>query len=587
MQNQPTRFRRLFNILRSSEVTLGVSTSIIVGVVAGLGAVGFRHLITAFQWVFFEKGADWLSPLGDYYIILIPAIGGLLVGFLIHSLASEAKGEGPPEVMEAITIKGGRIRAVVAPVKVLASSICIGSGGSVGREGPIVQIGASAGSAIGQWLRLPPNWIKTFVLCGAAGGVAATFNAPIGGVLFAIEVLQGQARIRHVGFVVISAVAAEFVTHWLLDDSPSFTIAEDYSMVSSWEILPYAMLGLIAGLLSIGFIRLFFACEDIIDHVKIPAYLKPAIGGLLIGGIGYFFPDILGVGYGEILGFATEGGVDKALAGKLGLSMLVILIFVKMAATSITLGSGGSGGIFAPSLFIGAMLGGAMGTIVHTIAPEATGTSEPYAVLGMAAFFAAAVRGPFTSIILLFEMTRNYDLILPLMIVVSISTLVARGISRESIYTRRLVRKGIDIHQTQQADIMSRIMVNELMTVGFPTVNHKMLVLDLVEKLHQENAHGFPVLDNDGKLWGVATLQDVEAAMSRNESGLLVKDIATRSPVVTYPDESVHDALARFGGHDAKHIIVVDRQDSKKLLGVLRRRDIIRAYTKAIGNRTE
>jgi chloride channel protein, CIC family len=564
-----------------------------VGLLAGLGAVVFRWMIRGFQRIFFGQGAEWLGFLGHYYVVLLPAVGGLLFGPLIYFLAREAKGEGPPEVMEAVAIKGGRIRSRVAAVKALASAICIGSGGSVGREGPIVQIGSSVGSAVGQWLTLPEEWIKTLVLCGAAGGISATFNAPIGGIFFALEVIQRRFIAGNFGFVVISSVTADFIAHRFLGSMPSFIIPP-YSMASNWEILPYALLGILAGLFPLGFIRFFYKCEDFFSGLKFPEYLKPVLGGIVIGLIGLYYFDVFGVGYGGSYGvggiFLERGGVDKALVGEIGLATLLILMLLKIFATSVTLGSGGSGGIFAPSLFMGAMLGGAIGIVVYRLFPTITISSEAeasgaYALVGMGAFFATTVHGPITAIIMLFEMTRNYDLILPLMTAVVISMLTARAFSRESIYTLKLVRRGVDVHQEEQADMMKNITVGEVMTHDFPTVPPSMRISELMEELHQSGHHGFPIVDENGSFCGIVTLQDVEAGVARKDPTLTAGDIATKSPVVAYPDQSIHDALAQFGGRDVGRIPVVDRNNPKKLLGVLRRHDVVRAYTKAVAKK--
>jgi chloride channel protein, CIC family len=586
-------FILLWNRLRSSDA-MGIALAVMVGLLAGLGAVVFRWLIKGFQRIFFEQGATWFGFLGQYYVIVLPVLGGLLVGPLIYFLAREAKGEGPPEVMEAVAIKGGRIRARVAAIKTLASSICIGSGGSVGREGPIVQIGSSIGSTTGQWLRLSEDWIKTLVLCGAAGGVSATFNAPIGGVFFALEVIQRRFVAANLGFVVISSVTADFIAHRFLGTTPSFSIPT-YSMGSNWEILPYALLGILAGLGSLFFIRFFFRCEDVFAAMKFPDYLKPALGGIIIGIIGVYYFDIFGVGYGGSYGvggvFVGEGGVDKALIGEIGLATLIIIFFLKIVATSVTLGSGGSGGIFAPSLFLGAMLGGAFGIIVYRLfpgiaVPSEAEASSAYALVGMGAFFAATVHGPITAIIMLFEMTRNYTLILPLMTAVVISMLTARAFSRESIYTLKLKRRGVDIHKQEQTDVMKKITVGEVMTRDFPTVFPSTPVSQIMDELHQSGHHGFPVVDKGGNFCGIVTLEDVEAALFRKDQALTADDIATKSPIVAYPDQSIHDALVQFGGHDVGRIPVVDRANPKKLLGVLRRHDVIKAYKEAVSKQS-
>ncbi|RLC96663.1 MAG: chloride channel protein [Chloroflexi bacterium] len=585
--------QRIWSAVRGSEVTAGILLAAVVGAFAGLGAVAFRELITRFQWVFFNRGAVLLDVLGDNYVVVIPIAGALIFGPLIYFVAREAKGEGPPEVMEAVAVGGGRIRSRVAIVKALASSICIGSGGSVGREGPIVQIGASVGSTVGQWLRMPEGWVKTMVLCGAAGGISATFNAPIGGVLFALEVLQRRFVPGNLVSLVISSVTADAVAHQFLGQKPSFSITA-YRMASHWEILPYALLGIIAGLAALLFVRFFYRVEDLFSVVRLPGYLKPALGGIVLGLIGMHYAEVFGVGYGEgyTVGgvFMDSGAVDTALLGEMTLKMTLLLMVMKVVATSVTLGSGGSGGVFAPSLFIGSMLGAAFGIVMHNLAPGITSDtvaeiSGSYALVGMGAFFAATVHGPITAIILLFEMTRDYALILPLMTAVVFSLVVARGVSRESIYTLRLVRRGVDIHRQEAADLLSSVKVRQVMTRSFPTVSPSMPVSELVNKLHESGHHGFPVVDESGNLVGVVTLEDVEGVMSRLEPGLTVGDIANKSPIVAYPDQSIHDAVAQLGGRDVGRIPVVDPRNPKRLLGCLRRHDIIRAYSRALGNR--
>lgn len=592
-QHLASSLRSLSKRLRNSEATVGIGLAILVGLLSGLGAVAFIYMIKAFQWVFFNQGATALKFLHDYYVILLPVMGGLIIGPLIYLLAREAKGDGPPEVMEAAALKGGRIRAHVAAVKALVSAICIGSGGSVGREGPIIQIGSSIGSTISQWLRLPEDWTKTMLLCGAAGGISAIFNAPIGGVFFALEVIQRRFMAANLGFVVISSVTANFIAHRFLGDTPSFAIP-GYTMASYWEIVPYILLGIICGLVAVGFVRFFFKCEDLFDGLRMPQYIKPAVGGIIIGLIGVWYFDILGVGYGGTYGiggvFTGQGAVDKAMLGEIGLATLLILMVLKIVATSVSLGSGGSGGTFAPSLFIGSMLGGAFGLAVHRLfptitAPSAADASGAYALVGMGALFAGVVHGPITAVILLFEMTRNYTLILPLMAAVVFSMAVARGFSRESIYTTVLVRRGIDIHRKEEADAMAAVTVGEAMTRDFPTVLPSTTVPELMEKLHESGHHGFPIVDEKGDFCGIVTLQDVEEAASRKAPALTAADIATKSPIVAYPDQSVRDALAQLGGRDVGRIPVVDRDNPKKLLGVLRRHDVVRAYTKAMASK--
>jgi CIC family chloride channel protein len=581
---QRSVFYNILNKFRSSEIISGIVIAIVVGVVAGFGAIAFRWVIKSFQFLFFGGGGAVLDFMGQYYIILLPAIGGLIVGLLVHFGAREAKGHGVPEVMEAVTVRGGRIRPRVSLVKALASSICIGSGGSVGREGPIVQIGSSFGSTIGQWLRLSDDWVRTLVACGAAGGISATFNTPIGGTFFALEVIMGRFVTPRFGFVVISAVAADVISRMFLGEQASFGVVS-YTMVSYWEIIPYALLGVISALVAVAFTRLLYKCEDMFDLLHIPEYIKPVIGGIGVGLIGLYSYDLLGVGYGDVY-WVSRMSTDQALMGQIALQSLIILLVLKMAATSLTLGSGGSGGIFAPSLFIGSMLGGILGTLAHMLFPSIIAPSGAYALVGMAAVFAGATRAPITAIIILFEMTMDYKIILPLMIAVVTSTVVSRSLSHETIYTLKLMRRGIDIRQLEQTSPMREVTAAQAMTHNYSSVPPTMSVSKLVNELRKTGYHGLPVVDKLGNLCGVVTPSDVEAAISRGDiENLTVDDISTKSLIVAYPDEYLHDVLVKLGAQEVGRIPVVDRSNPKRLLGILQRPDIIRAYVKKVARK--
>ncbi len=562
----------LIQRFRSSEFAFGTTLAVTVGIVAGLGAVAFRWLISFFHELFFDHGADILGFMGQYYVILLPVLGGLIVGLLIHfSGARETKGHGVPEVMEAVTTAGGRIRARVGAVKVLVSSITIGSGGSAGREGPIVQIGSTIGSILGQRLKLSQEWIKTLVACGAASGISATFNAPIAGVFFAHEVILGRIFTRHFGFVVISSVLAGVIAHAFLGDLQSFSIPT-YGLNTHWELALYFVLGAACALIAVVFIRTLYKTEDIFDAARIPGYVKPALGGIAVGLIGLYNPYLFGVGY---------DGVEQALLGKLGLVTLVALVLLKILATSFTLGSGASGGIFAPSLFMGAMFGGIFGDTANRAFPGLVAPSGAYALVGMAAVFSAATRAPITAIIILFEMTRDYAIILPLMLAVVVSTLIAYRLSRDNIYTLKLRRQGITFRPREEVDLLERVSVREVMTRNFPTVSPETTLAQIADRFAKSRHHGFPVVDKQGNLKGVVALADVEAKMGSSES-LTAADIATTELITAYPDETLHDVVHRLGSTEVGRIPVVDRKAPSRLVGLLRRRDIVKAYAKAV-----
>jgi CIC family chloride channel protein len=578
VQELARRIRRLLDRWQPPETGVLIVTALIVGLGGGLGAVAFRWLINSFRHFFFDVMRDWLWFMGPAYVVVVPALGGLIVGLLVYFFAREAKGHGVPEVMEAIAIRGGRIRPVVVVVKSLASSVCIGSGGSVGREGPIVQIGSALGSTVGQLLRLSDERVRNLVACGAAAGIAATFNAPIAGVIFALEVILGEFSVAYFSTVVISSVTASVVGRIAFGNVPAFVIPE-YSLVSPWELLLYVLMGGLAGLVALLFVRVLYWSEDLFDDWRFPEYVKPAAGGLLVGVIGFYFPQVFGVGYPAI---------GDALLGRMALGIMGLLILLKILATSLTIGSGGSGGVFAPSLFIGAMAGGVFGTVAHRILPGITAAPGAYALVGMAAVFAGAAHAPITAIIILFEMTNDYRIILPLMLATVVSTLLAQRLYPESIYTLKLSRRGVRLEHGRDIDVMQGVLVGEAMTTHVETVDADLALPELDLAFRETHHHGFPVLDASGELFGVVTIQDLERAKERESiNGLLVRDVATRRVLVAYPDEPVWAALKRLGTRDVGRLPVVDRQNPKRLVGAIRRHDIVRAYQVGIGRKLD
>ena len=513
----------------------------------------------------------------EYYVIIIPAAGGLIVWAIIKiTRSSEAKGHGVPEVMSAVIIRGGRIRARIALSKILASSVCIGSGGSVGREGPIVQIGSTIGSSIGSWLGLSTDWVKTLVACGAAGGISATFNAPLAGIFFAGEVILGRIFTKHFGFVLISSVIAAAVAHILLGDLQSFDVPV-YNLTNNWELITYFGLGITCAVVALAFVWLLYKTEDFFDKLRLPGFVKPVIGGLMIGIMGWYAPYIFGVGY---------EGVEQALHGNIGLISLLILLGLKLLATSITIGSGGSGGIFAPSLFIGAMYGGVFGSLANRFLPNIVGPQGGYSMVGMAAVFAAAARAPITAIIIVFEMTRDYAIILPVMLAVAASTFIARTIYRESIYTTKLTRQGINISRREEIDVLEKILVSEIMTRRYPFVNTETSIEELRKMFRDNKFHSLPVIDKNKNFKGMVSIKDLESCASGDSQCLTVSDICTTcNLVVAYPDESLHEVMNRLGIRDLARIPVADRKKPTRLVGILRRSDIINAYTRSLSER--
>ncbi len=594
----------LMDRLRPSEGTVMLVMAAAVGAGTGLAAVLFIRLIALTGQLLYVGLPTALGMHGRGLVALAPAIGGVFAGLIVAYFAAEAKGHGVPEVIQAIVLKGGRIRTRVAAAKIAASALCIGSGGSAGREGPIVQVGAAIGSSAGQALGLSSARIRNLVACGAAAGIAAAFNAPIAGVLFAMEIILAELHLPDLGNVVVSAVSGAIVARVFLGESPAFDVPR-YSMQSPGEIVLFVVLGVLAAAAAVGFIRMLYGFEDLFDHWRAPLALKPAVGGLALGVLGFAYPLILAAGpltaeqaglgqplsehlpqvYGS--GFAT---IEQALQGKLPFALLLALIFLKPFATSLTLGSGNSGGVFAPALFLGSALGGAFGQAAAMVMPGATESSGAYATVGMAAVFAGAARAPFTAIMIVFEMTDDYRLMLPLMAAVVTSYIVSERLHKESIYTLKLVRRGIRLQGGRDLDVMAAVRLDEVMVSDPMTVPSDLPLPLLVEEFVRTGRHGFPVMDDEGRLLGIVSLEDYRDAVARDPSAadhLVVGDIATRDVVVAFPDETVADALRRMAPRDLSRLPVVSRADKRRLLGVVRRNDIVRAYELGVVRREE
>jgi len=571
------RWRISASRLRIPDLARGILLAILIGLAAGMAAVLFKWMIAWLQRGFFDGGETALGFMDRYYVILIPAVGGLVVGLLVHFLARGAKGYGVAEVIIAVNARGGRMRRLASVVHTVASAVCIGSGGSAGLHGPVVHAGSSIGSAVGQWLKLPEDWVKLFVACGAAGGIAATFNAPIAGIFFAQELILRRFSARNFILVGLSSVAASFVARDFFGDTPIFSHVPRYTWFSGWEILFYAILGIVAAIVAVGFIRAEFMCEGLFNRWRFPVWLKPAVGGLAVGVTGLFFPSIFGVGY---------EAAELAIVGGLGAGTLVTLCLLKIVATSLSLGSGGRGGTFAPSLFMGAMIGGAFGMGIHTAFPTIAPQAGAYGLVGMGAVFAACSFAPITAILILFEITRDYLIILPLLMAVVTSTFIAHRLSRDSIYTGRVRREGVEIMEGE-LDPLRHVTVGGTMTRDFPTVSPEMPVNELLNEFERTGHHGFPVVNEEGRLLGVVTLSDVEEAVKGRAAEFTAGDIATKNPVTAYPDERVRVVMRRFADMDVGRIPVVSRDDPTRLLGCLRRHDIIRAYSRAVMTRRE
>lgn len=550
--------------------------AILIGVLAGYGAVLFKYLLKSVQWVFYQNTGDILffaDTIPLWMKIVMPTVGGLVVGLVVSYFASEAKGHGVPEVIQAIALRGGRIRKRVAAAKIFASAVTIGSGGSVGREGPMVQIGASIGSSIGQLFQVPGVYMRTLVGCGAAAGIAATFNAPIAGVLFALEIIIGDFGVMQFSPVVLSSVTATAISRYYFGDFPHFSIPE-YSIVSHWEYVLYPILGVITGFVALTFTKVLYLFEDGFEAVPIPDWIKPAIGGALLGCVFAIFPEVFGVGY---------GAMNLALTNSMELWPLFILIWIKILASSITLGSGGSGGIFAPSLFMGCMTGGAFGMVVHSLFPAHTAMPGAYALVAMGGLVAGTTYAPITAILIIFEMTSDYSIILPLMLTCITATVMNSTIRRASIYTTKLLRRGIDIEAGRERHLLEHMVVKDVMTRDIVTIPESMPLDQIIQTFKTENAPYLHVVDGE-RLTGIISFRDIRTLL--HEDGLLeliiANDISTRDLVTVALDDTLQAALDKITDRGVSQLPVLTSKLERKLAGTLTESAINTAYNSAI-----
>ena len=563
-----TRFVRRVRTVRLSENQLFAFLAVAIGIAGGLAAVGLHELIGWVSEIFEEIRLTFVGPLGDFAVIVPVVLGGLLVGPMVFRLASEAKGHGVPEVMEAVQTKGGRIRPRVASVKALASAITIGSGGSAGREGPIVQIGSTLGSLISRPFKMSDRRRSTYA-AGAAAGVAAIFNAPLAGVFFALEVVLRSFTARGFSTVVISAVTANAVWRVLVSDDPVLTV-EPLKLEHPMELVLYGVLGLFAAVIAFGFVRLLYVVEDRFETLPVVGDFKPAIGAFVVGAIGVASVDVLG------------SGIDRALAGNIAIVTVLLLLVGKAVATFFTLGSGGSGGVFSPSLFIGAFLGAAYGSLVHELFPGVAPEEGAYAVVGMAAVFAASAQAPMASIFIVFEMTNDFDLIMPLMTACAVSTVGYTVLKRESIYMEKLIRKRVNFDPERDQNLMETVRLTRAAEAKYLAVRATTSIRDVAEQLDWSAEKYVIAVSGDRSLRCVVPRSAVYDAVRSGDAGQMhdVRDLGDPSMPVAHPNDTLEMGMEMLEDSGTDFLPVVDWNE--RVLGVATRFAIVRAYEEAL-----
>ena len=563
--------------IRTSQTFALVAIAAVVGLATGMGVWFFKRIIDAVQFVMTQGFGPFEPGFGKWIIIFIPVVGGIIVGLTSHYLIGEERLHGVAGVMELVALAGGRLRYKSAPVKAIASAIAIGTGAPVGPEDPSVQIGANIGSMVAQLLRLSDERIRMLVAAGSAAAIAAAFNAPIAGVFFALELILGEIDGNALGMMLVASVASSAFTQAVSGPEPAFHVPT-YAFKSAWEFPLYLGLGLLAGPISAAYIRLLYTMQDFFHGIELPAWLKTAATGLIIGIVGLFLPKVLGIGYDTIQEILNKN--DFAIW------LLLALLFVKLILTPLSIGGGFLGGVFAPSLYLGAALGGAYGIVVATLFPGLGISPAAFALVGMAAVLAGSVHAPLTATILLFEMTNDYRIILPVMLAAAVSLLLSQRIQRDSIYLTGLARLGIQLDRGRDVQILQGITVGEAMHTNTDTLSESQTLEQAADRLAHTHHHGMPVVNAAGHLVGILTVQDIDKVEAAKRGFTTVGEACTHEMLVTYPNETLSDALLRMSHRDVGRLPVVEQNNPRKLVGVLRRADVIHAYEIALTRRT-
>ena len=566
------------------ENSLMVIIASAIGLSAGVANIVFRTVVDFVHHNIFVPGVA-LTKQGDgdwhmFLLPLVPMTGMLLLIPLSLLFPGKVNGYGFTKFLKKVNLEGGVIKFRNVIIKILSTALTIGTGGSAGVEGPIAQVGGGVGSQFGQFFRVSGARMKIYIAAGCAGGVGAMFNAPIAGVFFASEiVLLGTYEISSFSALVISSAMATVVSRAYFGESPAFPIP-DYHLINPLVEIPlYILMGVIVGVIAVIHIRIFYAIRDRFAGLKMHPQLKPIYGAFLVGSLAIIFPEVMGDGYEYI---------ERVLAGNGVISIMLALILMKIVATAITLGSGGAGGVFAPALFIGAVIGGAFGGIAHDLMPTLTANPGAYAAVGIGAFLAASTHAPLTAIFLLFEMTGNYLIIIPIMLSSIIGTVVASKLNPDSIDTVDFTREGIDIHEGMEMAIMKSIKVGEVASKDVDFISEKANIDQLLAIFRMaESSFYFPVIDESGRMTGIISMQDVKWIVHDEEQRMeaLVGNVCSRKVLVLTPNDNLYTAMTIFDMKGIEEIPVVEDTDNRWVVGMLRRRDVLARYNREILNR--
>ncbi len=562
---------------RRTQEVLFLVLAILIGLLAGIGSLGFLAFIGVGHWALWPRGSYFLDQvlLAPWWLkLLLPAAGGLVVGPIIAFWVPEARGTGVPEVVEAVARREGYIPPGVAVLKAWTTGVVIAAGGSVGREGPVVGIGSAIGSYLGRAFGFSEEKGRICLACGAAAGIAATFNAPLAGALFAVEVILADLEIFYLGHVILAAVAAVILSQRFLPFFPTFVVpAFQFQKLS--EIGIYLLLGILAGLLSIGFARSIYGADHWFRRLFVPEWLKPGIGGLCLGGLGLLCPYVLGVGYGSM---------NLALTGKVVLAAAAFTLLAKFLATVLCLGSGMSGGIMGPSLLMGAMLGTATAGVFNLLWPGLNLYPTDYALIGMGAMVSGTTFAPITAMLIILETSNNHRVIMPLMVSCMVSLLTVRYLYGYSVYEIKLVRRGVRIVRGHEVHILQSLKVKDYLTAEVETVTDETPLPVVLQRMETSPNPRFVVLDREGHLSGVLTLWDVRRAChpAKFSRSLQAKDFKTSRVVTVTPEDNFETVINLLEGEKYSFLPVVRPPEGNKVVGILKREDVLTAYNRQL-----
>ena len=568
----------LRRILRNDQLVLAL-LAVVIGAAASAGAIGFRLLLGGVQFLGFgfssERVATLASGLPWWQILLVPCIGGLAVGLLLRYVMPGQAPLGVPDVMEASALRGARMSLGAGLTAACVSATSLGVGASTGREGPVVHLGATLGAWLARRLRLSETLSRTLLGCGVAAAVAASFNAPIAGVFFALEVVIGHYALSAFAPIVLASVTGTVVSRLHYGDFPAFILPQSYEIVSFLEFPAFALLGLVSALVALIFMRAVDASGTLAQRLDLPLVLRPAVGGLAVGAIAIVFPEVLGVGYET---------TDAALRAAIPLWLLLALVVAKTAATAISIGFGFGGGVFSPSLFLGAVSGGAFGVIATHVFPELSSGHGAYTLVGMGAVAGAVLGAPISTILIVFEMTSDYELTIAVMVAVVIASVVTDQSFGRSLFTWQLEKRGINLKGGREIGLLSRVRVSDVMKRDYAAVRPDATLEEMHDRLRTARYGELFVLDAEDRLVGVITVADLAHAPepAEGDEPPCAAKVARREPPMVLADDEVRRAMRLMDSAGESHLPVVEDRESRRVVGFLHEHDVVLAYHRAL-----